>query len=235
MSERHSCRRRISEGFTLIELLVVIAIAGVLMGMLAPALSQARRRAHAVACINNLKQIGTAMTLYADDNEGRLAGWYSGSGPPYPGWTDTKGAWTKLIYPYVNTTKLFRDPAWPQYMPDIQFCYYLNLLPAAAVGTNTSVDTAFFLDLRRPQYPSAFILLSEDLFLSPGPDLDADPTNETSDRSGFSSGATNFPPIHAGYSNFLFVDGHVAAFSKFDAGQMTYWYDAMANWTTNAP
>lgn len=233
MRDTHSYWPRTGGGFTLIELLVVIAIAGVLMGMLAPALSQARRRAHAVACINNLKQIGTAITLYADDNEGRLAGWYSGGGPPYPGWTDSKPAWTKLIYPYLNTTKLYRDPAWPQYMPDIQFCYYLNLLPASAVGSNTSVDTAFILDLRRPQYPSAFILLSEDLFLSP--DLDADPTNETSDRSGFSAGATNWPPIHAGYSNFLFVDGHVAAFSKFDAGQMTYWYDAMANWTTNAP
>jgi prepilin-type processing-associated H-X9-DG protein/prepilin-type N-terminal cleavage/methylation domain-containing protein len=223
----------IETGFTLIELLVVIAIAMVMVGMLAPALSQARRRAQSISCINNLKQLGTAIQLYADDNEGRLAGWYSGGGPPYPGWTNSSPAWTKLIYPYLKTTKLYRDPAWPQYMPDTQFCYYLNLVPAAAIGTNTAVNTAFMLDLRRPKYPAAFIVLSEDLFLSP--DMDADPTNETSDRTGFSAGATNYPPIHGGYSNFLFADGHAAAFNRFDDTQMTYWYDSMANWTTNSP
>ena len=59
------CRQK--RGFTLIELLVVIAIIAILAAILFPVFAQARAKARQSACLSNMKQLGTGLTMYAQD------------------------------------------------------------------------------------------------------------------------------------------------------------------------
>lgn len=78
MKKRHA-------GFTLIELLVVVAIIVVLIAILLPSLGNARNQAKAVKCASNLKQIGQAIYMYTQENNGTVPIWNWNNAQPTAG------------------------------------------------------------------------------------------------------------------------------------------------------
>ena len=101
-------------GFTLIELLVVIAIIGILAGLLLPTLARAKMVAKTAQNKNNLKQVGSAFTMYADDHGGLAVGIGESSGRHFFG--KYNGAGSEVDYAdgylseYVNhSAKVWRD------------------------------------------------------------------------------------------------------------------------------
>ena len=97
----------IRPGFTLVELLVVIAIIGTLVGLLLPAVQQAREAARRSSCGNNLKQIGTGLLNFESAKKAFPAGYslfLSGGGEPCWGWAT-------FVLPYMEQADIYNGLA----------------------------------------------------------------------------------------------------------------------------
>jgi len=103
--------KRWNYGFTLIELLVVVAIIGILAAILFPVFARARENARRASCTSNLKQIGLAVMMYAQDYDERYPRDQQYNEPNCTGTSCAMVYWYDLVQPYVKSTQIFRCPS----------------------------------------------------------------------------------------------------------------------------
>lgn len=223
-------------GFTLIELLVVIGTIGILAGLLLPVLSRARERGRAIQCINNLKQMGLAITAYVDDTEyyppGRHDGvtqWDLCIGPYLGGKNDPFTAEARTRIFVCPSVKVANHGTQLNYSANPNVCKEITPLtgPVRAGHLNRPTDVIVASDAIQDTSEGGSHAINWGVQGSSGSPIywnDGDPANANqpitaspdADKILPASDATgsNFRFRHTERSNALLSDGHAEAYYK---------------------
>jgi prepilin-type N-terminal cleavage/methylation domain-containing protein/prepilin-type processing-associated H-X9-DG protein len=206
-------KRNGKQGFTLIELLVVIAIIAILAAILFPVFAKAREKAKQTKCTSNLKQCSTALMMYAQDWDGWVTGFNSGTG--------TNASWSMCLYSsgYLSNLNVVVCPSWtPNYWKSgsstTTYGFHIeDATTSSAVypgrATGIAGTSSFFLNLYKLEKPEQFITIADSydwIWSTKGKQF------YQVNLSGSTGGAIHLR--HNGLANIVFADGHVAACDK---------------------
>lgn len=249
--------KRTSSAFTLIELLVLIAIIAILAALLLPPLSDAKRRATKTTCINNMRQIGIASTVYTDEYEDIIVPMARLVTPlppdrliPYQSylwWPDTLRPYTK------GGPKLYSCPNVPPVQAGIPLTNLygigMNFNELGVFPENVDPATGRFVKLSSVKLPTDTVFFADSAYVENPQETNADLWTAALNRpnywSGFGVWLFVTPPArndqwnrnavrvinrHNGQANCAFVDGHVKAVKTSSLGWQYKRGDPGAMW-----
>jgi prepilin-type N-terminal cleavage/methylation domain-containing protein/prepilin-type processing-associated H-X9-DG protein len=170
-----------NKAFTLIELLVVIAIISCLVSLLMPTITTARQKSDSLKCVSNLRQIGVAGLLYANDHSQRLPLIEPWPDHPLYAPSDNAQPIQQALGPNGVTPAVLKCPSdlnGPNYFAKEGSSYEWSVM---SNSQNTQSVKFFFMGMQSPALPMSKVIIAFD-----------------------------YTAVHNGMTNIIFGDGHVA-------------------------